>query len=110
MTDCRVDHYQTVDKVHVSIFAKKVDKERSTVKFEETQVSAFPLVKRTNLIYGRVQITVDLYLPGSKRFLRVIDLFGPIDPKESVSQFFGTKVRYAMSSSFSIVIGLPHLG
>lgn len=45
MADCRVDHYQTVDKVHVSIFAKKVDKERSTVKFEETQVSVFPLVK-----------------------------------------------------------------
>jgi len=81
MTDCRVDHYQTVDKVHVSIFAKKVDKERSTVKFGETQ------------------ITVDLYLPGSKRFLRVIDLFGPINPAESVSQFFGTKVELHLQKS-----------
>lgn len=38
MTSCRIDHYQTVDKVHVSIFAKQVDKERSTVTMEDEQV------------------------------------------------------------------------
>lgn len=37
--DCRIDHYQTPDQVHVSVFAKQVDKERSTVKFEADKVS-----------------------------------------------------------------------
>ncbi|EAU88332.2 diploid state maintenance protein chpA [Coprinopsis cinerea okayama7 len=35
LVQCRIDHYQTVDKVQVSVFAKKVDKTESTVKFEE---------------------------------------------------------------------------
>lgn len=35
--DCRIDHYQTPDQVHVSVFAKKVDKERSSVLFEDTK-------------------------------------------------------------------------
>lgn len=37
--ECRVDHYQTPNQVHVSIFAKKVDKDRSSVRFEESSVS-----------------------------------------------------------------------
>jgi len=37
--ECRIDHYQTPDQVHVSVFAKQVDKDRSTVQFEETKVS-----------------------------------------------------------------------
>ncbi|KAJ7093245.1 HSP20-like chaperone [Mycena epipterygia] len=75
MTTCRIDHYQTVDRVHVSIFAKQADKDRSQVKFEQTQIS------------------FDLYLPGSKRFAKTVDLFGPIDPDASTFTFFGTKVE-----------------
>ncbi|KAJ7724085.1 HSP20-like chaperone [Mycena maculata] len=75
MTTCRIDHYQTVDRVHVSIFAKQADKERSQVTFEETQIS------------------FDLYLPGAKRFTKTVDLFGPIDPGKSTFTFFGTKVE-----------------
>ncbi|GLB35085.1 putative CHORD [Lyophyllum shimeji] len=78
MTTCRVDHYQTIDQVHVSIFAKKADKERSTIQFEGTQVK------------------LDIYLPGPQgpqRFLRTLHLFGPIDPERSSFQFFGTKVE-----------------
>ncbi|KAJ7445703.1 HSP20-like chaperone [Mycena galericulata] len=75
MTTCRIDHYQTVDRVHVSIFARQADKERSRVTFEETQIS------------------FDLYLPGSKRFAKTVDLFGPIDPGDSSVTFFGTKVE-----------------
>lgn len=37
--DCRIDHYQTPSEVHVSVFAKKADQERSKVNFEDTQVS-----------------------------------------------------------------------
>ncbi|RDB20947.1 Cysteine and histidine-rich domain-containing protein [Hypsizygus marmoreus] len=75
MTSCRIDHYQTVDKVHVSIFAKQVDKERSTIKFDESRVN------------------IDIYLPGLKRFSRVLELFGPINPEQSSFQYFGTKVE-----------------
>ncbi|KAJ7470271.1 HSP20-like chaperone [Mycena latifolia] len=75
MTTCRIDHYQTVDRIHVSIFAKQADKERSQIKFEETQIS------------------FDLYLPGSKRFVKTVELFGPIDPNASSFTFFGTKVE-----------------
>lgn len=42
-TECRIDHYQTPADVHVSVFAKQVDKERSTVKIEENAVSGFPV-------------------------------------------------------------------
>lgn len=37
--DCRIDHYQTPATVHVSIFAKQVNKERSAVIFESEKVS-----------------------------------------------------------------------
>jgi len=73
--DCRIDHYQTASEVHVSVFAKKVDQERSKVKFDEAQVQ------------------FDLHLPGSKRFQRTVDLFGPIDPAASSFKYFGTKVE-----------------
>ncbi|KAK7023967.1 translation initiation factor IF-2 [Favolaschia claudopus] len=75
LTTCRIDHYQTLDMVHVSIFAKQADKERSRVKFEETQIS------------------FDIYLPGSKRFSKTVELFGPIEPDASSFAFFGTKVE-----------------
>lgn len=39
-----------------------------------------------------LKVTIDLYLPGSKRFVRTLDLFGAIDPAASSFQFFGTKV------------------
>ncbi|KAJ4488480.1 HSP20-like chaperone [Lentinula aciculospora] len=74
LTTCRLDHYQTLDQVHVSVFAKQVDRDRSSVKFHEQSLS------------------IDLYLPGSKRFLKTIDLFGPITPEQSTVQYFGTKV------------------
>lgn len=38
LTDCRIDHYQTPVNVNVSVFAKNVDKERSTVTFESERV------------------------------------------------------------------------
>lgn len=77
---CRIDHYQTPQQVCVSIFAKQADKSRSTVVFEEEKV------------------LLDLYLPGSKRFTRILNLYGPIRPDESNFMIMGTKV-----CSFSII-------
>jgi len=39
------------------------------------------------------QVIVDLYLPGMKRFHRVLDLFGPIDPARCSFQILNTKVE-----------------
>ncbi|TFK55178.1 chord-domain-containing protein [Heliocybe sulcata] len=74
-TDCRIDHYQTPSEVHVSVFGKQADKERSKVEFEETQIH------------------IDIYLPQSKRFRKSIELFGPIDPQASTYKVYGTKVE-----------------
>jgi hypothetical protein len=63
--DCRIDHYQTPSEVHVTVFAKKVDQERSVVEFDESKIH------------------FDLLLPGLKRFQRSVLLYGPIDTTAS---------------------------
>jgi len=40
-----------------------------------------------------VQIHLDFYLPGPKRFTRSVQLFGPVDPTASSYTVFGTKVE-----------------
>lgn len=35
---CRIDHYQTPEKVHVSVYAKKADKEKSRIIFNRDEV------------------------------------------------------------------------
>ncbi|KAI0093563.1 chord-domain-containing protein [Irpex rosettiformis] len=77
-TDCRIDHYQTPTEVHVSVFAKKADQERSTVKISATE------------------ILLDLQLPGSKRFLKNLELYGPINPNASTHKFYGTKLELVL--------------
>ncbi|KAI8998475.1 chord-domain-containing protein [Trametes punicea] len=74
-TECRIDHYQTPNDVHASVFAKQADPNTSTVKIEENQVF------------------LDLYLPNKKRFRRVLNLWGPVNPEESSYKFYGTKVE-----------------
>ncbi|KIK06594.1 hypothetical protein K443DRAFT_674256 [Laccaria amethystina LaAM-08-1] len=81
LVTCRVDHYQTLERVHVSIFAKQVDKDRSIVQFCDSEV------------------TLDLFLPGSKRFKHTLNLFGPIDPTRSHFSVFGTKVELHLQKS-----------
>jgi len=80
-TDCRVDHYQTPANVNVSVFAKQVDKERSTIIFESEKIH------------------IDLYLPAGKRFKRSLDLFGAIDPDTSSFRVLGTKVELNLRKS-----------
>jgi len=75
VVNCRIDHYQTPGTVHVTVFAKQTDKERSIVKIEENEIH------------------FDLYLPGPKRFTRSVQLFGPVDASASSFTFFGSKVE-----------------
>lgn len=93
MATCRVDHYQTLDKVYVSIFAKQADKLKSTISFDEAKVPIFHRIFSFlghNLI--KLQISLDILLPGPKRFKKELELFGPIDPSQSSFHYFGTKV------------------
>ncbi|KZT68176.1 chord-domain-containing protein [Daedalea quercina L-15889] len=77
-TECRIDHYQTPADVHVSVFAKQADKERSVVEIEENAIH------------------LDLHLPASKRFKKSIELFGPVDPSASSFKYYGTKVELSL--------------
>ncbi|EKM55469.1 uncharacterized protein PHACADRAFT_94710 [Phanerochaete carnosa HHB-10118-sp] len=72
---CRIDHYQTPTEIHVSVFAKQADRDRSAVKIASNEIA------------------FDLVLPGPKRFRRSIELFGPIDPEASSYKYYGTKVE-----------------
>jgi len=79
--DCRIDHYQTRDQVHVSVYAKQVDKNRSSV------------------LVGEDGVMLDLFLPGMKRFTRRLQLFGNIDASSSSFQILGTKVDLCLQKS-----------
>jgi len=79
LVTCRLDHYQTPSTVHVSVYAKQTNKDRSVVHFEENR------------------LVLDLILPDSKRFSRTIELFGTIDPATSAYKILGTKVEITLS-------------
>ncbi|KAG9003367.1 hypothetical protein FRB90_011194 [Tulasnella sp. 427] len=70
----RIDHYQTLDKVHVSVFAKKVDASSSKVEFEEEKIH------------------LQLNLPEGKKCIQSLDLWAAIDPTASTYKILGTKV------------------
>ncbi|KAF8590425.1 chord-domain-containing protein [Ramaria rubella] len=78
---CRIDHYQTPTQVHVSVFAKQVDKNASSIRLEDSKVY------------------LNLIMAGSKRFQRTLDLYGLIDPSASKSTFFGTKVELVLAKA-----------
>lgn len=59
----------------VSIFAKKVDKEKAKIEFQQRELH------------------VDLPMPDSKRFKQTFPLYGPIDPGNSTYMVLTTKVE-----------------
>lgn len=73
-TNCRIDHYQTPANVHVSVFAKQVDKARSTVVFESEKV---PLPRKCTrqvddiCAAGLIDISTDPYRFISARWQTV---------------------------------------
>jgi len=71
----RTDFYQTYTDLHVSIFLKKVDKERAIVEFQPTEV------------------IVDLPTSDKKRYKTTIPLYASIAPQESSFTIMGTKVE-----------------
>jgi len=77
----RIDHYQTPGEVHVSVFAKQVDQQRSTVQFDDDHVH------------------LDLHLPAGKRCVQTLNLYGSINPSDSKYKVYGTKVEVTLVKS-----------
>ena len=76
--ECKRDWYQTPDKVVVSIFAKKVDKTKTTVVFESDSLH------------------VDIvFMDGSISMFHT-QLFQPIVPSESVFEILSTKLEIVL--------------
>lgn len=51
MVDCRIDHYQTRDKVFVSVFAKQADKEQSVIRFDSAEQVRSTLTGRSRHLH-----------------------------------------------------------
>ncbi|OUM60251.1 hypothetical protein PIROE2DRAFT_29761, partial [Piromyces sp. E2] len=81
---CRHDWYQTQTSVIISIFAKKVDKEKTTVKFETER------------------LLVDVVFQDGKVFQFHTDLSQPIIPEQSKYEILSTKVEINLKKANGI--------
>lgn len=81
LVSCRNDFYQTYSDVIVSIFSKKVDKERAKIEFTEQELK------------------VDLPMPDSKRYKVSFPLYGPITPEECSFMVLTTKVEIKLKKA-----------
>lgn len=64
--------------MNVSLYLKKIDKERAVVKFTADN------------------ITLDLPTTDNKRYQDTYELFAPIDPEQSSSKVLGTKLELTL--------------
>ncbi|RKP40024.1 hypothetical protein BJ085DRAFT_13361 [Dimargaris cristalligena] len=85
--DCRRDWYQTPTQVIVSIFAKNVVRERSSIKFN-TQ-----------------SIDIHLVLPRDQVYRTTLLLAFPIHPDQSTFEFLSTKVELTLQKTNGISWG-----
>lgn len=74
----RNDFYQTPSSVNVSLYLKKIDKERARVDLEANS------------------ITFDLPTTDNKRYQDTYKLFAPIDAEKSSFRVLGTKLELAL--------------
>lgn len=84
----------------MTVYAKQVDKNRSSVFLGEDRVHVHYLRIMTSALSinsyttFHVQVTLDLHLPGMKRFSRSLELFGDIDAGSSSFKILGTKACF----------------
>ncbi|RIA82424.1 HSP20-like chaperone [Glomus cerebriforme] len=84
IVQCRHDWYQTPTHIIMSIFAKKVDKQNSSIIFKEQELNA------------------DLKMPDGKRFKTTYPLYQLIDPKNSNFEILTTKVEIKLKKANGI--------
>ncbi|KAJ5489218.1 hypothetical protein N7539_004108 [Penicillium diatomitis] len=77
----RNDFYQTAASVNVSLYLKKIDKDRARVEMAEKS------------------ITFDLPTTDNKRFQDTYNLFAPIDPATSSFRVLGTKLELTLTKA-----------
>lgn len=75
----RSDFYQTSSTVIASLYLKKIDKAKSTVKFASSK-----------------SVALDLITTDNKRYTTTMDLFGPIDIDKSTFLILGTKLELTL--------------
>jgi hypothetical protein len=91
---CRIDHYQTPTQVLASVYAKKVDPQRSNITFEDERIH------------------LDLFMPPVdalnngpwKRFRKTVELFGRVKREECKYVILGTKVRISLLSVRNLML------
>ncbi|KAJ5379125.1 hypothetical protein N7509_012244 [Penicillium cosmopolitanum] len=74
----RNDFYQTPASVNVSLYLKKIDKERAVVKFTADKIE------------------LDLPTMDNKRYQDTYELFAPIDAEQSSFRVLGTKLELTL--------------
>ncbi|KAJ9668527.1 hypothetical protein H2201_001168 [Coniosporium apollinis] len=77
----RHDFYQTPSSVIASLFLKKIDKEKSTIKFASSTID------------------LDLRTSDNKRYLQNVPLYAPIDPEQSTFKIMGTKLELTLAKA-----------
>jgi hypothetical protein len=82
INEVRNDFYQTATTVIASLYLKKVDKERSTVSFEDATT-----------------ISLDLHTADQKNYKTSMTTYGPIDPAKSTFKIMGTKVELTIAKA-----------
>ncbi|KAE9980905.1 hypothetical protein BLS_008095 [Venturia inaequalis] len=94
----RNDFYQTSTSVIASFYLKKVDKEKSTVKFSSPTT-----------------IDLDLKTSDNKRYATQVELYAPIDTEKSTFKIMGTKLEFTLAKADGrgwpvLKTGDPHSG
>ncbi|CAB4415183.1 unnamed protein product [Rhizophagus irregularis] len=84
IVQCRHDWYQTPTHIIMSIFAKKVDKQNSSITFKEKELD------------------VDLKMPDEKRFITTYPLYQLIDKENSTFEILTTKVEIKLKKANGI--------
>ncbi|KAJ1984599.1 hypothetical protein H4R34_000571 [Dimargaris verticillata] len=82
--DCRHDWYQTQSQVIMSIFAKNIDKAKSSITI------------------GNQKIKAHLVLPNNRVYHEEIPLFLPIDPAASSYEVLSTKVELTLKKTSGV--------
>lgn len=81
----RNDFYQTGTTLHVSLYLKKIDKEKSTVDIKES---------------GQ-EIDLNLKTQDEKQYKALVPLYGKIDPAKSSFKILGTKLDLTLAKADS---------